>query len=67
MADVIGRRLALNTTLFIVGIFLIAARASNKIYTYGVLMAVVGFGSGGDVLVAATVYLVFVRLVGSIC
>jgi MFS family permease len=60
MADIIGRRLAFNCTLFMVGIFLIAAGGSNNIYTYGAMIALVGFGSGGNVPVAATVYLEFV-------
>jgi MFS family permease len=60
MADIIAPRLAFNCTLFMVGIFLIAAGGSNNIYTYGAMMALVGFGSGGNVPVAATVYLEFV-------
>jgi hypothetical protein len=64
MADIIGRRLALNCTLFILGVFQIAARGSNNIYTYGAMMALVVFGSGGNVPVAAIVYLEFVRSSG---
>jgi MFS family permease len=52
MADIIGRRLAFNCTLFMVGIFLIAAGGNNNIYTYGAMMALVGFGSGGNLPVA---------------
>jgi MFS family permease len=60
MADIIGRRLAFNTTLFLVGIFLTAAGGTNNIYAYGGMMAMGGFGSGGNVPVAVTVYLEFV-------
>jgi MFS family permease len=60
MADIIGRRLAFNCTLFMVGIFLIAAGGSNNIYTYGAMIALVSFSSRGNVPVAATLYLEFV-------
>ncbi|KAF7555382.1 hypothetical protein G7Z17_g2215 [Cylindrodendrum hubeiense] len=64
MADIIGRRWAFNTTLFLVGICMVAAGGSNNIYTYGGLFGVVGFASGGNVPVAATVYLEFVPAKG---
>jgi MFS family permease len=60
MADVIGRKYAFNITLFLIGAALVCAGASNNIYTYGGLFGVVGFGSGGNVPIAATVYLEFV-------
>jgi MFS family permease len=60
MADIIGRRYAFNITLFLVGIFLIAAGGVNSIYAYGAMFAMVGFASGGNVPVASTVYLEFV-------
>ncbi|KAL1902935.1 hypothetical protein Sste5346_000847 [Sporothrix stenoceras] len=64
MADIIGRYWAFNSTLFLVGIFLIAAGGSNDIYTYGGMFAMVGFASGGNVPVASVVYLEFVPTSG---
>lgn len=64
MGDIIGRRWAFNGTLFLVGIFLIAAGGSNNIYTYGGLFSMVGFASGGNVPVASVVYLEFVPASG---
>lgn len=64
MADIIGRRWAFNSTLFLVGAGLLCAGASNNIYTYGGLFGVVGFASGGNVPVASTVFLEFVPKAG---
>jgi MFS family permease len=64
MGDVTGRRWAFNGTLFLVGIFLICAGASNNIYTYGAMFSMVGFASGGNVPVASVVYLEFVPASG---
>ncbi len=44
-----------NITLFLVGIFLIAAGGVDSIYAYGAMFAMVGFASGGNVPVASTV------------
>jgi MFS family permease len=60
MTDIIGRRWAFNITLFLAGIFLIAAGGVDSIYAYGAMFAMVGFASGGNVPVASTVYLEFV-------
>lgn len=60
MADIIGQRYTFNITLFLVGIFLIAAGGVNSIYAYGGMFAMIGFASGGNVPVASTVYLEFV-------
>jgi MFS family permease len=60
MADIIGRYWAFNSTLFLIGIFLIAAGGSNDIYTYGGLFSIIGFASGGNVPVASVVYLEFI-------
>lgn len=64
MADIIGRRWAFNATLFLVGIFMICAGASNNIYTYGGMFGVIGFASGGNVPVSSVVYLEFVPASG---
>lgn len=47
LADLIGRRLSFNITLFIAGVFGIAAGGANTFTTLGALIACVGFGVGG--------------------
>jgi hypothetical protein len=47
-ADLIGRRLVFNTTLFIAGVFGIAAGGANSFVTCAVLCSFVGFGVGGN-------------------
>ncbi|KAK7470063.1 hypothetical protein VKT23_001501 [Stygiomarasmius scandens] len=47
LADLIGRKLSFNITLFIAGVFGVAAGASNNFTTLGALVACLGFGVGG--------------------
>lgn len=64
MADVVGRRWDFDLALFLAGVFIIAAKGSKDIYTYGGLSGIVGFVSGENVLVAATDYQRFVPTSG---
>lgn len=45
--DVIGRRVAWNSTILFGGIFGIAAGAANNFVTLGAMIAMIGFGVGG--------------------
>lgn len=47
LADLIGRRLSFNITLFIAGVFGIAAGGANNFTTLAALIACLGFGVGG--------------------
>ena len=47
LADVVGRRLSFNVTLFIAGVFGIAAGGPSTFTQLGALIACVGFGVGG--------------------
>lgn len=47
LADLIGRRLSFNITLFIAAVFGIAAGAANDFTTIASLIACLGFGVGG--------------------
>lgn len=47
-ADVVGRRFAFNSTLYIGGIFGVIAGASPSFAAYGVFIALLGFGVGGN-------------------
>ncbi|KAJ7220711.1 MFS general substrate transporter [Mycena pura] len=57
--DVIGRRTAWNATLFISGIFGIAAGASPNFVTLGAMLACIGFGVGGNLPVDGALFLEF--------
>ncbi|TFK34552.1 major facilitator superfamily domain-containing protein [Crucibulum laeve] len=57
MADVIGRRLSFNITLFIAGAFGVAAGASPNFITLASLVACLGFGIGGNLPVDGALYL----------
>ncbi|THV05875.1 MFS general substrate transporter [Dendrothele bispora CBS 962.96] len=48
LADLIGRKVSFNITLFIAGVFGVAAGGSNNFTTLGALVACVGFGIGGN-------------------
>ncbi|THU82640.1 MFS general substrate transporter [Dendrothele bispora CBS 962.96] len=48
LADLIGRKLSFNITLFIAGVFGIAAGGANNFTTLGALVACIGFGIGGN-------------------
>ncbi|KAE9383617.1 MFS general substrate transporter [Gymnopus androsaceus JB14] len=60
LADLIGRRLSFNITLFLAGVFGVAAGGYNNFTTLGGLIACVGFGIGGNLPVDAAIFLEFV-------
>ncbi|KAF7369223.1 MFS domain-containing protein [Mycena venus] len=57
--DVIGRRTAWNATLFLSGIFGIAAGASPNFITLCAMLACIGFGVGGNLPVDGALFLEF--------
>ncbi|KAL1661256.1 major facilitator superfamily domain-containing protein [Schizophyllum commune] len=57
LADVIGRKLSFNITLFIAGVFGIAAGAAPNFTAFGALVACVGFGIGGNLPVDGALFL----------
>uniref|UniRef100_D8QAY0 Major facilitator superfamily (MFS) profile domain-containing protein n=1 Tax=Schizophyllum commune (strain H4-8 / FGSC 9210) TaxID=578458 RepID=D8QAY0_SCHCM len=57
IADIIGRKVSFNITLFLAGIFGIAAGASPNFVTLNVLVALLGFGVGGNIPVDGAIYL----------
>ncbi|KAJ7176818.1 MFS general substrate transporter [Mycena filopes] len=57
--DVIGRRTAWNATLFISGIFGVAAGASPNFVTLAAMLACIGFGVGGNLPVDGALFLEF--------
>ncbi|KAJ7573421.1 MFS general substrate transporter, partial [Mycena floridula] len=57
--DVIGRRTAWNATLFISGVFGIAAGASPNFVTLCAMLACIGFGVGGNLPVDGALFLEF--------
>ncbi|KAF8344753.1 major facilitator superfamily domain-containing protein [Amanita rubescens] len=57
LADLIGRRLSFNITLFLAGVFGIAAGGAPNFVAYASLVACVGFGVGGNLPVDGAVYL----------
>ncbi|KAH7341696.1 major facilitator superfamily domain-containing protein [Rhizoctonia solani] len=60
LADVIGRRLSWNITLFLSGVFGIAAGGSPNFVTLGSLIACLGFGIGGNLPVDGALFLEFI-------
>ncbi|KAJ4017777.1 Sugar transporter [Fusarium irregulare] len=59
-ADVIGRKIAFNTTLFIAAIATIVAGAGPNWVGFCVFVAFLGFGAGGNLVLDPTVMLEFV-------
>jgi MFS family permease len=59
-ADVIGRKIAFNTTLFIAAIATIIAGAGPNWVGFCVFVAFLGFGAGGNLVLDPTVMLEFV-------
>ncbi|RDB25575.1 putative MFS-type transporter PB1E7.08c [Hypsizygus marmoreus] len=57
MADVIGRRLSFNITLFLAGVFGIAAGGAPNFVAFAALVACLGFGIGGNLPVDGALYL----------
>lgn len=60
LADIIGRRLSWNITLFLSGVFGIAAGGSHNFVTLGALVSCLGFGVGGNLPVDGALFLEFV-------
>lgn len=56
-ADVIGRKLAFNVSLFICAIFTIVAGASPNWVSLGFFVALAAFGAGGNLILDTTVFL----------
>jgi MFS family permease len=56
-ADVIGRRFAFNTSLFLCSIFSIIAGASPNWIALSVFIALLGFGGGGNLVMDTTVFI----------
>ncbi|GAA5967349.1 hypothetical protein JCM8115_006115 [Rhodotorula mucilaginosa] len=59
-ADVIGRRIAWNSTLFISAVFGLAAGASPDFYVLCVLLALNGVGTAGNMVLDGAVFLEFI-------
>jgi MFS family permease len=57
MADLIGRRLSFNITLFLAGLFGLAAAGAPNFLTFCSLIACMGFGVGGNLPVDGALYL----------
>ncbi|KAK6995747.1 sugar transporter [Favolaschia claudopus] len=57
LADLIGRRLSFNITLFIAAVFGIAAGGANNFTTVCALIACLGFGVGGNLPVDGAIFL----------
>ncbi|KAG9124963.1 hypothetical protein FRC07_009555, partial [Ceratobasidium sp. 392] len=60
LADIIGRRLSWNITLFLSGVFGIAAGGSRNFVTLGSLISCLGFGVGGNLPVDGALFLEFI-------
>ncbi|KAH7123052.1 major facilitator superfamily domain-containing protein [Dactylonectria macrodidyma] len=58
-ADMIGRRIAFNTTLFIASIATIVAGAVPNWVAYCIFVAFLGFGAGGNLVLDPTIMLEF--------
>ncbi|KAK5467856.1 Filamentous Growth Regulator [Exophiala xenobiotica] len=58
-ADVIGRRIAFNVSLFICSVFAICAGASPNWIVLGLFTSLAAFGSGGNLILDTTVFLEF--------
>ncbi|KAG6826278.1 hypothetical protein H0H92_000459 [Tricholoma furcatifolium] len=57
LADLIGRKLSFNITLFIAGVFGIAAGGAPNFVAFASLVACLGFGLGGNLPVDGALYL----------
>ncbi|KAF4628149.1 hypothetical protein G7Y89_g10003 [Cudoniella acicularis] len=58
-ADVIGRRFAFNTSLFICSVFATVAGAAPNWASLAVFIALLGFGGGGNLIMDTTVFIEF--------
>ncbi|TFK34553.1 MFS general substrate transporter [Crucibulum laeve] len=57
MADIIGRKLSFNITLFLAGVFGVAAGAAPNFVAFASLVGCIGFGVGGNLPVDGALYL----------
>ncbi|KAL1404903.1 hypothetical protein Q8F55_008514 [Vanrija albida] len=57
--DIVGRRIAWNSTLLIGGVFGAAAGGANNFTTFCAMIALTGFGVGGNLPVDGTMFLEF--------
>ncbi|KAG1757911.1 major facilitator superfamily domain-containing protein [Suillus lakei] len=57
MADLIGRKISFNMTLFLAGLFGLAAGGAPNFLTFCSLVACMGFGVGGNLPVDGALYL----------
>ncbi|KAH7920233.1 MFS general substrate transporter [Leucogyrophana mollusca] len=57
LADIIGRKLSFNITLFIAGVFGLSAGASPNFLVFSSMVACMGFGVGGNLPVDGALYL----------
>ncbi|KAL9714526.1 hypothetical protein Ac2012v2_002840 [Leucoagaricus gongylophorus] len=57
LADLIGRRLSFNITLFLAAVFGVAAGGAPNFVTFASLVACIGFGIGGNLPVDGALYL----------
>ncbi|KAG8532385.1 uncharacterized protein KY384_002870 [Bacidia gigantensis] len=60
LADVIGRKVAFNSTLFICAIATILAGAMPNYVSFATFVAIAGFSAGGNYILDSTVFLEFV-------
>ncbi|KAM7206382.1 Major facilitator superfamily domain containing protein [Naviculisporaceae sp. PSN 640] len=56
-ADVIGRKVAFNTSLFVCSVATIVASAMRDWTGLGIMIALIGFGAGGNLILDTTVFL----------
>lgn len=56
-ADIVGRRFAFNTSLFICAVACIVSGASPSWNSLAFFIALVGFGGGGNLILDTTVFL----------
>ncbi|WFD19547.1 hypothetical protein MCAP1_001779 [Malassezia caprae] len=59
VADIVGRRFSFNATLFICGVFGVAAGGAKSFVALGSLLSVAGFGIGGSLPVDGMLFLEF--------
>ncbi|KAF8627128.1 hypothetical protein AX15_004529 [Amanita polypyramis BW_CC] len=57
LADLLGRKLLFNITLFIVCVFVIAVGSANNFPAFAALVACMGFGAGGSIPVGGSLFL----------
>lgn len=60
LADIVGRRFSFNMTLFIAGVFGVAAGGATNFVALGGLVGALGFGLGGSLPVDGMLFLEFI-------